>query len=65
MSLSVPEAAPRLNLSAKTLANWIYKARVDRLSEVGEGRKPVSDLEGENARLRRKLAESLDGSATG
>jgi transposase len=56
--LSVPEAARRLNLSAKTLANWVYKARADRLREAGESRKPVSDLEAENSRLRRELAEA-------
>lgn len=56
--LSVPEAARRLNMSAKTLANWVYKARVGQLSDVGESRKPVSDLEAENARLRRELAEA-------
>ncbi|HYE37974.1 transposase [Methylocaldum sp.] len=56
--LSVPEAARRLGLSAKTLANWVYKARAGQLSEVGESRQPVSDLEAEISRLKRELAEA-------
>lgn len=56
--LSVPEAARRLNLSAKTLTNWVDKAQADRLREVGESRQPVSALEAENTRLRRELAEA-------
>lgn len=56
--LSVPEAARRLSLSAKTLANWVYKARADRLSAVGDTRRPVTDLEAEVARLKRELMEA-------
>ncbi|HYE36860.1 transposase [Methylocaldum sp.] len=56
--LSVPEAARRLSLSAKTLANWVYKARAGQLGEVGKSRQPVSDLEAEISRLKRELAEA-------
>ena len=56
--LSIPEAARRLNLSAKTLSTWVYRSRAGRLTEVGESRWPVSELEAENARLRRELAEA-------
>jgi transposase len=55
--LSVPEAAHRLNMSAKTLANWVHKFRSGQWDGGGAG-KPVSDLEAENSRLRRELAEA-------
>ena len=55
--MSVPEAARRLSMSAKTLANWVHFARSGKLAEMGENRKPVTDLEAENSRLRRELAE--------
>lgn len=55
--LSVPEAARRLSMSEKTLANWVRQARAGRLAAVGEGRKPVTDEAAEMARLRRELAE--------
>ena len=44
-------------MSAKTLANWVHFARSGKLAEMGENRKPVTDLEAENSRLRRELAE--------
>ena len=56
--MSVPEAARRLSMSAKTLANWVHFARSGKLVEMGEKRKPVTDLEAENSRLRRELAEA-------
>lgn len=56
--LSVPAAARRLAMSEKTLANWVRQARTGRLGAVGEGRQPVTELEAENARLRRELAEA-------
>lgn len=55
--LSVPEAARRLSMSPKTLANWVHWARSGKLRDVGANRKPVTELEAENARLRRELAE--------
>ena len=56
--LTLPEAARRLGMSAKTLANWVHQARSGRLSQVGEGRKPVTDEQAEIARLKRELAEA-------
>jgi transposase len=56
--LSVPEVARRLNLSAKTLANWVHKSRSGHWDTGGDAGKPVSDLEAENSRLRRELAEA-------
>jgi transposase len=55
--LSIPEAARRLNMSAKTLANWVHKSRLSQKGDDGL-RKPVTELEAEISRLRRELAEA-------
>jgi transposase len=56
--LTIPEAARRLSMSDKTLANWVFKARHGKLGEAGTHRKPVTDLEAEVSRLKRELAEA-------
>lgn len=56
--LSVPEASRRLSMSAKTLANWVHFTRSGKLALMGENRKPVTELEAENSRLRRELVEA-------
>jgi transposase len=55
--LAVPEVARRLNMSAKTLANWVHKSRSGAW-DGGQSGKAVSDLEAENSRLRRELVEA-------
>jgi len=54
--LSIAEAGLRLNIPAMTLKNWIYRVKSSK-SGVSSGR-PVSDIEAENSRLRKELAES-------
>jgi transposase len=54
--LSQLEAARRLSLSNKTLANWVRAARKGTLTEVGKQQRPLSELESEVARLKRELA---------
>jgi transposase len=56
--LAIPEAARRLAISGKTLANWVFRARRGQLTTLGEGRRPVTDLEAEVSRLKRDLAEA-------
>lgn len=56
--LTVPEAAKRLGMPAKTLGGWVTLARKGELGRLGESRKPVTDAEAEMARLRRGLAEA-------
>ena len=56
--LTIPEAARRLTMSGKTLKNWVCRARRGQLATLGEGRRPVTDLEAELARLKRELAEA-------
>jgi transposase len=56
--LTTPEAARRLAISDKTLANWVFRARRGQLAKLGESRRPVTDLEAEVSRLKRDLAEA-------
>jgi transposase len=51
-TLGATKAARKLGISVKTLANWIRISR-DGAGFVKDGkRRPVSELEAENARLR-------------
>ena len=56
--LTIPEAARRLAMSEKTLANWVFRARQGQLAGLGETRRPVTDLEAEVSRLKRALTEA-------
>jgi transposase len=56
--LTTPEAARRLAISDKTLANWVFRARRGQLAKLGESRRPVTELEVEVSRLKRDLAEA-------
>lgn len=56
--LSLAEAARRISVPKGTLTNWVMKARKGQPLAAPSGRAPVSELEAENARLRRELAEA-------
>ena len=49
--LTTPEAARRLAMSAKTLENWVFRARHGQLAGLGEIRQPVTALEAEASPL--------------
>jgi len=53
--VGLAEAARRLGLPAKSLANWVRAAQADK-SVQGLAGRPVTDLEAENARLRAECA---------
>lgn len=55
--VGISEAARRLSVPLKTLANWVRSARVGKLQEVGKEQKPQTELEAELARVQRELAE--------
>ncbi len=58
--LSVAEAARRLSMSMKTLANWVKRAKAGTLAppaQAGAMRRVVTETEAECARLRREVAE--------
>jgi len=46
--------ARSLEMSAKTLANWVYRARKGQALVKRQATKPVSELEAENSRLRQE-----------
>ena len=54
--LSIAEAGRRLSIPAMTLKNWLYR---DKNPKVGSSSsRPVTELEAENSRLRKELADS-------
>jgi transposase len=59
--LSIAEAARRLSISLKTLANWVKRAKDRRLpasdASAAAGRRVVTEAEAEVSRLRREVAE--------
>ena len=55
---TIPQAARRLSMSAKTLANWVFRARHGKLGDLHENRKPVTELDAEVSKLKRELAEA-------
>ena len=52
-----PELAKRLSLPGGALKNWGYVASRGKLGGVGKNQKPLADLEMEQARVKRELAE--------
>jgi transposase len=55
--LSIPEAGRRLFLAPSTLGNWVRAYKKGKLSEVGKSHNPLTEVEMENYRLKRELAE--------
>ena len=55
--LTIPEAASRLAMSDNTLAKWVFRAQRGQMAELGESRRPVTDLEEEMSPLKLELAE--------
>jgi transposase len=55
--VSVSEAARRLSISMKTLANCVRAAKDGNLESVGQSQKPLTEIEAELGRLKRDLAE--------
>ena len=53
---TIPAAARHLSMSARTLANWVFRARHGKLSGPGLHRRPVTELEACVSRLKRELA---------
>ncbi len=55
--LSIAEAGRRLSVPPMTLKNWVYRSKNPQSGSLSSGR-PVSELEAENSRLCKELAES-------
>jgi transposase len=56
--LSVFEASRQLLLPTSTLSNWVKASKAGKLSEVGKNQRPLTEVEIENRRLTKKLAET-------
>jgi transposase len=56
--LSQESAAQRLAIPKGTLANWVAAAKVATRPSSVPGARSAKDLEAENARLRKELAEA-------
>lgn len=54
---SVPAVARSLEMSAKTLANWVLRSRKGESPVKVSARPPVSELEAEVSRLRQEVAK--------
>jgi transposase-like protein len=54
--LSVAEVSRRLDLPSNTIHNWLKKFKEGKLGEVGPNYRPLTEVEIENARLRKALA---------
>ena len=50
----ISAVARSLEMSAKTLANWVYRARKGQAVVKRQPTKPLSELEAENSRLRQE-----------
>ena len=61
LSIGGNAAAKRLGIPQSTMTNWVRRSKAGTLANTPEAtptRRPVSELEAENARLRRELASS-------
>lgn len=59
-SIGCNAAAKRLGIPQSTMTNWVRRSKSGTLGEgkATPARRPVSELEAENARLRRELASA-------
>jgi transposase len=55
--LSIPEVGRRLSLAPSTITYWVKAHKTGKLAEVGKTQKPLPEVEMENYRLKRELAE--------
>jgi transposase len=56
--LSIEQAAARISIPKGTLANWVVAAKRGPVTGAVPGSRSVADLEAENAKLRKELAEA-------
>ena len=55
--LSIPEVGHRLSLASSTIAYWVKARKAGKLREVGKTQRPLTEIEQENRKLKRELAE--------
>jgi transposase-like protein len=57
--LGLTEAARRLSISSKTLANWVSAAKHGKSAKAGVTRKSVSELEAEDGARHAKKSDGV------
>ena len=55
--ISCREAAQRLSIAPSTLAYWVKAYKAGKLGKIGNGQKPLTEVEMELARTKKELAE--------
>jgi len=55
--VSAYEAARRLFLPKSTLENWVRAFKAGKLRDIGDHRRPLTEVELELARVKRELAQ--------
>ena len=55
--LSLPEAGRRLSLAPSTISYWVKAYKAGKLGEIGNGQRPLTDIEMELARMKKELVE--------
>lgn len=55
--LSCAKAAKSLSLPKSTLANWVKAAKSGKLGDIGKSCRPLTEIEMENARIKKENAE--------
>jgi transposase len=56
--LTIPEVGRRLKIAPSTIAYWVKAEKAGKLKEVGKTHRPLTEVEMENRRLKRELAEA-------
>ncbi len=54
--LSVLEISKRLSLPKSTLEHWIRVSKAGHLGKIGKGQRPLTEIEGELAKVKRELS---------
>jgi transposase len=54
--MGIKEAAERLSLPPSTLDYWLKQHKAGKLAEVGQGQRPLTEVEIELARVKKELA---------
>jgi transposase len=56
-NMTIPAAARRVSLPPSTLGNWLRASKSGKRAEIGKSQKPLTEIEMELARTKRKLVE--------
>lgn len=54
--LTSGDASRHLSLPKSTLENWVRISKAGKLTEIGKGQRPLTEIEMELARVKRELA---------